>query len=133
MKLGFVVIYVEDVKGLLEFYQKAFDLKVRFEYEEGGVLLYGEMETEGAVLGFASHEMGKMNLGVDYQKTSLNEKPFGQEIVFVTDDVQGAYEKAIKSGATSVAEPLRKPWGQTVAFIRDIEGGLIELCTPMNE
>jgi hypothetical protein len=28
-----------------------------------------------------------------------------------------------------VAEPEAKPWGQTVGYLRDLDGVLIELCT----
>jgi len=132
MKLGFVVIYVSDVKKILQFYKEAFDLKIRLEHEDNGVTLYGEMETEGAVLGFASHEMGELNLGGKYQKTTAENDPFGQEIVFINEDVNAAYSKAVKAGASSISEPVEKPWGQTVVYLRSIEGTLIEICSPMN-
>ena len=40
----------------------------------------------------------------------------------------GAAERA---GATAEAAPETKPWGQTVAYVRDNRGFLVELCTPM--
>jgi hypothetical protein len=30
-----------------------------------------------------------------------------------------------------VAEPTQKPWGQTVAYLRDNQGFLIEICSPL--
>ena len=132
MKLGFVIVYVADVTETLQFYQKAFDLEINLEHKENDVVLYGEMATEGAVLGFASHEMGQLNLAGQYQKISPDNEPVGQEIVFVHKDVDAVYRKAINAGATSIAEPTEKPWGQTVAYIRTIEGTLIEICSPMD-
>jgi uncharacterized glyoxalase superfamily protein PhnB len=41
------------------------------------------------------------------------------------------YAQALKAGATSLSEPSAKPWGQTVAYVRDNNGFLVELCTPM--
>ncbi len=32
---------------------------------------------------------------------------------------------------TLVVEPNTKPWGQVVAYVRDLDGFLIEICTPM--
>lgn len=32
---------------------------------------------------------------------------------------------------TGTVEPFEKPWGQTVGYVRDINGVLIELCSPM--
>lgn len=132
MKLGFVIVYVDDVRKTLRFYQEAFGLKIRFEYEDGGRILYGEMETEGAVLGFGSHEMGRETLNGNYEKISLDKEPIGQEIVFVDENVNAVYSRAVKAGAISVSAPTEKSWGQTVAYIRSIEGTLIEICSPMN-
>jgi lactoylglutathione lyase len=47
----------------------------------------------------------------------------------VTDDVDAAYERALAAGATSAAEPDDKPWGQRIAYVRDLNGILVELCT----
>ena len=132
MKLGFIIIYVDDVKETLAFYQNAFGLTIRLEHEDNGQVLYGELETEGAILGFASHVMGEMNLNGHYEKVTLEKKPCGQEIVFVVDDINSSYNKALAAGAISIVEPAEKPWGQTVAYLRGKEGTLIELCTPMN-
>jgi lactoylglutathione lyase len=27
------------------------------------------------------------------------------------------------------ADPKKKPWGQTVAYVRDLDGFLVEICT----
>ena len=44
---------------------------------------------------------------------------------------QKAYDTAVAAGAKSVSKPEKKPWGQTVAYVRDNNGFLVELCTPM--
>ena len=38
---------------------------------------------------------------------------------------------AVDAGANLYAEPVEKPWGQTVAYLRDPNGILIELATPV--
>lgn len=42
------------------------------------------------------------------------------------------FASAIEAGALAVAiaEPVTKPWGQTVAYVRDLNGLLVELATP---
>jgi lactoylglutathione lyase len=50
---------------------------------------------------------------------------------FITDNIAETLEKATKAGAKIIEEPKQKPWGQTVCYIRDIDGFLIEICTPM--
>jgi len=53
------------------------------------------------------------------------------EIGLTTDNVQEAVDKAIKAGASLVENPKVKPWGQTVAYVKDIDGFLVEICTPI--
>ena len=55
----------------------------------------------------------------------------GFEIAFVTDDPEAAYRKALAAGAGAVKPPALKPWGQTVGYVRDLNGCLIELCSPV--
>ena len=53
------------------------------------------------------------------------------EIALVADDVDGAYERALQAGCTSLATPTDKPQGQRVAYVRDPFGTLVELATPL--
>ena len=43
------------------------------------------------------------------------------------EEVDTAYNNAIKNGATSVLEPELEPWGQRTCYIADPEGNLIEI------
>ncbi len=38
--------------------------------------------------------------------------------------------RALEAGFTPFVEPRVMPWGQTVAYVRDPDGVLVELCTP---
>ena len=40
-------------------------------------------------------------------------------------------EQAIKEGAVILEEAIVKPWGQKVGYIKDINGFLVEICTPI--
>ncbi|VAW19590.1 Lactoylglutathione lyase [hydrothermal vent metagenome] len=53
------------------------------------------------------------------------------EIAFETDDVEAGITKAIAAGATLQREPEKMPWGQTIAYVSDPNGFLIEICTPI--
>ncbi len=55
----------------------------------------------------------------------------GVKLGLVTEDVAGAYARAVDAGATPLKEPAEKPWGQTVGYVRDLNGVLIEICSPM--
>lgn len=128
MKFGYTIVYVPSVTEALSFYKEAFGFETRFLHDSEQ---YGELETGATVLAFASHAMGEMNLAGLYQKADPNAAPLGVELAFVADDVVSAYAKAIAAGAIAIKEPIEKPWGQVVAYVRAKDGSLIELCSPI--
>jgi len=129
MKLGYTIVYVADVSASLAFFERAFGLTRRFLHESGG---YGELETGATALAFAQHTVARNNLGQDYVAADASRQPLGIEIGLVTDDVSAAFERAVAAGASALAPPVIKPWGQTVAYVRTPDGTLVELCTPMD-
>jgi len=129
MSFGYVIVYVDDVSAVLEFYGRAFGLETRFMHESGQ---YGELETGSTALAFASHEIAGTNLPGGYARVTRQGQPFGVELGLVTANVDEAFAKAVAAGAGPIAKPAVKPWGQTVAYVRSLEGTLIELCTPVS-
>jgi lactoylglutathione lyase len=129
MKYGYTIIYVSSVEEALEFYKNAFGFEVKLILESKA---YGELATGDTTLAFASHEMGDLNLGGKYSRTSINDIPFGVELSFTTEDVTAAFNRAVASGAAPIKEPDQKPWGQVVAYVRAIDGSIIELGTPIS-
>ena len=125
MKFGYTILYVKDVFATIEFYERAFELKRKFVHESG----YGELETGSTTLAFASFELIDTH-GFNYQKAAPEHAAPGFEIALVTVDVQNAYQKAISEGATDVKKPSQKPWGQSVGYVRDLNGFIVEICSP---
>lgn len=128
MKYGYTIVYVSSVVETLEFYRAAFDFEIKFIHESEK---YGELDTGETVLAFADHDMGDLNLNGQYLKGDRKNKPFGIELGFVTENVDAAFAKATAQGAIAIKAPELKPWGQTVAYVRAIDGSIIELCTPL--
>lgn len=128
VKLGYTILYVNDVEKSIEFYEKSFGFERTFIVPEKS---YGELFTGETTLSFASKVLAHSNLKDGFLESSLVQKPFGIELGLVTDDVEGTVKNALQHGATLVEEPMQKPWGQTVAYIRDMDGFLLEICTPM--
>jgi lactoylglutathione lyase len=126
MRFGYTILYVADVAASLEFYERAFDQRRAMLHESGQ---YGELDTGETTLAFASHELAAANLPQAFRPPIAEETPF--EVCFVTDDVAAAHKRALDAGAIPVSEPQRKPWGQEVAYVRDPDGTLIELATPV--
>jgi lactoylglutathione lyase len=128
IKFAYTILYVRDVARTISFYEKAFGFTKKF-ITPGNE--YGELGTGETTLSFATIELAESNLPEGFIKSDATKKPFGMEISFTTDDVNSAYNAALKAGASAVQGAKEKPWGQTVAYVRDPEGFLIELCTPM--
>jgi lactoylglutathione lyase len=130
VSLGYVILYVKDVSASLTFYEKAFGLSRRFFNDDQGKA-YGELETGAARLAFASLELVKTHLKQEMVIASPDRPPLGFEVALVTQDVAALYARALKAGATSLSEPAAKPWGQIVAYVRDKDGHIVEICTPV--
>ena len=129
MKLGYMLFYVKDVEETITFFETAFGLERKFlSVEEDEA--YGELDTGTTTLGFASFAQAK-SVGLDFLEPDANGPAHAVEIGFVTEDVNKAYEKAIRHGATPVAPPSEKPWGQTVSYVREKNGILVEICSEM--
>jgi uncharacterized glyoxalase superfamily protein PhnB len=126
MKFGYAIVYVPDVETTIAFWERAFDLKRRMVLEGE----YGELETGDTRIAFAIESLAAMH-GFTVRPNKPGDTPAGFEIALVTDDVQAAFARATAAGATPASEPEQKPWGQTVAYVRDLNGILVELCSPM--
>ncbi len=126
MKFGYTILYVKDVEVAVAFYESAFGLRRKFVHESG----YGEMDTGETKLAFASVDLAASN-GVSFVQASPAGPSPAVEVAFVTDDVQAAFAVAVQAGAVPVAQPKQKPWGQTVGYVRDLDGFLVEICSPM--
>jgi len=126
MQFGYTILYVDDVASTLDFYGKAFALPTRFLHESG---TYGELETGATALAFVSRTMMR-EIGKTPRPPTL-EAPTC-EIALVTDDVPAAVRRAVDAGAKPVQAPKDMPWGQTIAYVGDNNGFLVELCTPVN-
>jgi lactoylglutathione lyase len=128
MHFAYTIAYVADVESSLAFFERAFGLKRRFVAPGGG---YGELETGATALAFAQHDIARGSVGRDYVAADASPAPLGIEIGLVATDVPGACDRAVAAGATLLAPPTVKPWGQTVAYVRCPDGVLVELCTAM--
>ena len=93
---------------------------------------YGELISGQTTIAFASNDLGDSNFKNGFKKLESNDKPFGIEMAFSTENIEADFENAIKAGATEYEPIKEKPWGQKVGYLRDINGFLIEICTPMD-
>jgi lactoylglutathione lyase len=123
-QLGFVILFTRDVVKKMAFYERAFGLQQK-RLADGNV--YGEMHGD-VPLQFVQEDFARGYVP-DFEANRLERPPAAMEIGFLLDDVPAAYDRAIDAGCTSVAPPAKRPWGPTIAFVRDDEGVLVELCS----
>lgn len=125
MQLGYTIFYVDHVAASLDFYRAAFGLETRFLHESGD---FGELETGATALAFSSRrlmtQLGK-NPGRPDPAAPCN------EIALVTPDVGAALARALAAGAWLVQDVEHMPWGQSVAYVADPDGFLVEICSPV--
>lgn len=126
IKFGYTILYVENVEESVAFYENAFGFSRKFVTPDGD---YGELITGETTLSFASKALASKNLPDGFIESSLEDKPFAIEIGFIVENVPEVLQKATSFGAVMVSEPVEKPWGQVVAYARDLNGFLIEICT----
>jgi lactoylglutathione lyase len=123
MIFRYTIFYVDSVAKTMKFYEEAFGLTQAFLHEAGD---YGEMATGQTKLAFSSRELmrslGKNPLIADPKSPSF-------EIAFETDDVQASLNRAVNAGAVLVMGPTLQPWGQTISYVSDLNGYLVEICT----
>lgn len=128
MHFGYTIVYVPDVAEAISFYESAFGLTRRFLSDEGG---YGEMETGDTTLAFASNSNAEQ-FGFSIILNDPKTNPPGIELALVTEDVDGSFKRATSAGCAPVTEPHRTDWGQTVSYVRDLNGVLVEICSPVS-
>lgn len=124
-RLGYVILYVASVARSLEFYASAFEMKPSFVHESGE---WAELDAGATRLGLCAaallERMGKTPAKPDPKRAA-------GEIALVTVDVEAWLTRALAAGARPISPVERMEWGQTVAYVADPDGHLVELCTPM--
>jgi lactoylglutathione lyase len=127
VKFGKAIVYVANVPESLAFFENAFGLKTRFVHESS----YGEVETGGTTLAFASHQVGQYHLPPGYVAAAPPAEQMSFEIALVTESVEDAFRRAVAAGAQPLQEPQQKPWGQTGSYLRCPDGTFVDLSSPM--
>ena len=84
IKFAYTILYVEDVVKTINFYEQAFGFTKKFITPDNS---YGEVISGETTLSFASKTLALSNFKDGFSESDLNEKSFGIEIGFTTDDI----------------------------------------------
>jgi len=130
IKFAYTILYVKNVSASISFYETAFGFQRKFISPDQD---YAELVTGETKLSFASTKLANANLSDGFIESDVTTKPFGIEIGLAVEDVEKTLQSALNAGAFLVEKPKTKPWGQIVAYVKDIDGFLVEICTPMED
>jgi catechol 2,3-dioxygenase-like lactoylglutathione lyase family enzyme len=126
-RLAATVLYVEDVGRALAFYESAVGLRRRYTDDRG---VYADLDTGDTVLALTARRSAEHE-SCPRAESGAAGAPAPVEIAIEVDDVAGAVERAIEFGAELVRAPEMKYWGQTIGFVRDPDGHVIQFCSPL--
>jgi lactoylglutathione lyase len=123
-------LIVSDVTHTVDFYERVFGFKLRYQHPSSG---YAELETGETLLAFIAEAF------ID-QTALLGELPYGrspveadeappQVVARVTVNLAADWDRATEAGVAMVKLPEAKPWGQTTGYLRDCNGMIVEICT----
>jgi uncharacterized glyoxalase superfamily protein PhnB len=129
-RLGYTAFFVENVPKTVAFYTAAFGISLKYMHSSEG---YAELNTGATTLAFISEAFIKEHHLLADSKLRTNRArldPVGAEIAFVSQNIDRDWSRAVRAGAKVVKAPEAKPWGQTTGFLLDLNGVIVELCTP---
>lgn len=130
LTLGYTAFFVEHVAETVAFYGSAFGIPLKYMHPSKG---YAELATGSTTLAFISEAfIDEQHLLAD-TKLRINRAaaaPVAAQLAFVSRDLEHDWSRAVDAGAKILKAPEAKPWGQTVGYLLDLNGVIVELCTP---
>ena len=124
MKLDGFGIFVEDMPRMIRFYRDVLGFEIKEAENTSNVYL---VKNGTLFLMYGRKDFEKMTRRRYEYIKDLNGHFEIALYVDTFEEVDIAYNNAIRNGATSVLEPELEPWGQRTCYISDPEGNLIEI------
>lgn len=124
MRLDGFGLFVEDMGKMIRFYRDVLGFEIKEGEDTSNVYL---VKDNTLFLLYGRNDFEKMtSRRYEYIK-GLNGHFEIALYVDTFEEVDIAYNDAVKKGAVSVLEPETEPWGQRTCYIADPEGNLIEI------
>jgi lactoylglutathione lyase len=123
-RLGYVILWCEDVDGALRFYTDVLGFREKARHGD-----YVELDTGPTTLALVARAFVRDQLHLEVPPPGPGSAEIG--VVVERDAVAATFARAVAGGATGVQPPHEQPWGQVVSYVRDPEGHLLEICSPV--
>lgn len=118
-------LHVRDVDAAYAFYQKAFGFEAGTQTrDEKGKLTRGELKYHDAAILLTPEENKRLSPATG--KTSAS-----SPLTLYVDNVDAAVTRAKKAGAEIIEPAADQPWGERTALLRDADGYLWLLASPV--
>jgi lactoylglutathione lyase len=121
-RLGWLVLYVDDLERSSAFYESVFGLERTVDWEG-----YREYATGATRFGLLDRTQARAHVPAADGGSRASQVSFTVEL----DQVDQTYLAAVASGAVGVAEPVDKPWGQRIGYVADPDDHLLEIGSPL--
>jgi predicted enzyme related to lactoylglutathione lyase len=122
MKFASVRVITDNVKGLVEFYERATHEAALWSNHD-----FAELRVASCTLAIASSRTVGL-FGPGAAQPADNHTAI---IEFIVDDVDSEYARLREWTADFVNEPTTMPWGNRSLLFRDPDGNLINFFTPV--
>ena len=126
--LKYVNVTVNDVDEALKFYTDGLGMSIQMDVSNGGFrwVTVGSPDQPGLGVVLSEPHAGRSQADGDALQELLTK---GQlpSIVFLTDDVDAAFERLRAHGAEVLQEPIEQPWGPKDCAFRDPSGNLVRI------
>jgi catechol 2,3-dioxygenase-like lactoylglutathione lyase family enzyme len=124
-KLTFVRLLVDDYAGCFRYYRDVMGFPATFGEEEGGYADFDAGADVSLALFVRQHQTDHVGAPAEASGDKV-------AIIFEIEDVDAAIDELRGRGAPVSAEPAdRADWGIRVRYVRDPDGNLIELNSPL--
>ena len=123
-QLGYVILWCENLEVAVRFYTNTLGFAEKMRQGD-----YVELDTGPTTLSLVARRFVRDEL-------HLEVPPLGPEnaeiaVVVAREVVTATFDRAVAAGATSIQPPHEQPWGQLVSYLRDPDGHLLEICSPV--
>jgi lactoylglutathione lyase len=117
-RIGYVILYVDDLDRSIVFYRDL--LGLAFKFAQAG---YAEFATEGTRL--ALHERARLPELIG--RVAAGGDP-AVEIVFLVPDVNAEAERLRQAGTQILSGPVDRAWGHRTLHLLDPDAHVVELA-----
>jgi len=128
ISLQYANITVSDVDEAVAFYRDGLGLEVRNDVANGGFrwVTLGSPDQPGLEIVLSEPHAGRSEADGDAMQELLAKGQLPM-LVFSTDNLDEAFERARKTGAEVLQEPIEQPWGPRDSAFRDPSGNMVRI------